>query len=181
MYLNQLSTQRLTIRPLQIEDAKDWTAFFINNSNLKHLGLGEIDAKTAELYAKSWIEKQIWRYQNNEYGHHALVLKETGKLVGQCGLLTQVFGDQKEIEVGYHMLPQYMQNGYATEAALAVRDFAFENNIAESLISLIGIDNEPAQKVAKKLSMKKDSRMKANEMDVYIYQIDKEEWEELQK
>ena len=169
MYLNGAQTDRLNIRKLEIGDIEVWRTFFENNSYLKYLGLDlSLDSKTQSI---DWIERQLWRYDNNSYGHHALIDKNTNKFVGQCGLLTQEVENKKEIEIGYHILPKYWGKGYATEAAKKIRDFAFENEITDTLISIIDIRNAASQKVAEKIGMKRTKQIKYDVLDVYVYRI----------
>ncbi|TAJ12794.1 N-acetyltransferase [Marinilabiliaceae bacterium JC017] len=174
MYLDGAETNRLLIRKLEPSDIAIWETFFENNNSLPFLGLDLTMDNKAQ--AKDWIERQLWRYENNKYGHHALIDKQTNKFIGQCGLLTQEINHQTAIEIGYHILPEYWGMGYATEAAKKFRDYAFENNLSDSLISIIDVRNIASQKVAEKIKMKRDKQASYFNLDVYIYRIDKEEW-----
>ena len=174
MYAHGKSTDRLLIRKLEEADFKLWSDFFIDNPNLSYLGI-ELD-KTPEDNAKEWIEWQLKRYEELRYGHHALINKETGEFIGQCGLLTQTIEDKKEIEIGYHLLPKYWGHGYASEAAQFFRDFGFEHENLDHIISVIDIRNIASQKVAVRNGMFIDRQIKYYDLDVYIYKINKEEW-----
>jgi RimJ/RimL family protein N-acetyltransferase len=174
MYIEHALTKSLEIRPLSMSDAGDWEFFFKNNDSLPYLGIDlEVDDKTQ---SREWIESQLKRYRENRFGHCALINKSTGKFIGQCGLLTQEIEGVKEIEVGYHILPEYWGRGYATEAAKFFRDFAFENDLTDSLISVIDIRNTGSQNVAQKNGMKNTKQIKCYGLDVFIYRITKEEW-----
>ncbi len=179
MYIEENETKRLKIRPLRMSDAPGWERFFENNNSLHYLGIDlTLDHKTQ---AKKWIESQLKRYKENRFGHCALIDKKTNCFIGQCGLLTQEIEDKKEIEVGYHILPEFWGNGYATEAANFFRDFAFKNDLTDSIISVIDIRNTASQNVAKKNGMKNTRQIKCYGLDVYIYRITKEEWNKLEK
>ena len=171
MYLHDTQTKRLLIRKLEMVDIEYWAPFFENNPALPYLGIDLNLDKKAQ--AKDWIERQLWRYANDQFGHHALIEKESGDFVGQCGLLTQEVDRKTEIEIGYSLLPRFWGKGFATEAATKFRDFAFENNISESLVSIIDIRNEASQKVAIKLGMHKTKQVKYHGLDVFIYRINK--------
>jgi len=169
MYLNGVETDRLKIRSLELSDIPIWEIFFENNPSLPFLGLDlSLDNKQQ---SKAWIKRQLERYATNLYGHHALILKETNEFVGQCGLLAQTVDGIKEIEIGYHVLPKYWGNGFATESAIQFRDYAFKKKISDSLISVIDIRNIASQNVAKKLGMLKDKQTKLFGLDVFIYRI----------
>ena len=177
MYAHGKTTDRLLIRKLEESDIPAWTEFFINNPSLPYLGI-ELD-KTPEENAREWIEWQLKRYNEGRYGHHALVNKDTGEFVGQCGLLTQTVEDKEEIEIGYHILPELWGKGYATEAANFFRDFGFEHEKLNQIISVIDIRNIASQKVAEKNGMIKDRQIKYFDLDVFIYQINRDEWMQL--
>ncbi len=174
MYLENTTTEHLIIRPLEFSDINDWEAFFVDNPSLDFLGFDvNYDKHTL---AKEWIEIQLERYQNNRYGHQALIEKTSGKMIGQCGLLSQTFEEQAIIEIGYHVIPSYWGNGYATEAARKMRDYAFENKITAELFSIIDIRNIASQKVAQKNGMTIDKQAKFFHLDVYLYKITRKNW-----
>ncbi len=174
MYLNGRETERLFIRKLEASDIKTWEEFFEDNPSLKYLGL-DLSLNNRKL-SRVWIKRQLERYASKQYGHHALIHKETNKLIGQCGLLTQEVEDKKEIEIGYHILPKYWGKGYATEAAFRFRDFAFQNNICASLVSVIDVRNIASQNVATKLGMIQGKKIKYFNLDIFIYRIAKTNW-----
>lgn len=169
MYLEGLETERILFRALTEEDFTEWGVFFCNNPSLPYLGLDL--TLTTQKHSEEWIEIQLKRYEDQRYGHHALIEKESGKLIGQCGLLTQDLNGVKEIEVGYHILPEYWGKGFATEAALMVKKYAIEQASISSLISVIDIRNTASQNVAKKLGMTIDYQTRVFELDVYIYRV----------
>jgi RimJ/RimL family protein N-acetyltransferase len=169
MYLNGASSSRLSIRALELSDIPIWETFFENNPSLPYLGLNlnlnKKDQSTA------WIKRQLERYDTGLYGHHALIHKESKEFIGQCGLLTQEIEGKKELEVGYHILPKFWGKGYATEAAIKFRDFAFENKLNDSLISVIDIRNKASQNVARKLGMLRGEQIRCFDLDVFIFRI----------
>jgi RimJ/RimL family protein N-acetyltransferase len=179
MYLENTYTKRLFIRKVTSSDIDPWAVFFDNKESAKYTGIDvTLDSKSL---SKIWIDKQLWRYENNKYGHHALIEKNSGTLVGLCGLLTQNINDKKEIEIAYHILPKYRNKGFATEAALIFRDYAFNNNITDSLVSVIHEENISSQNVAFKIGMKKTELVTNHEMifyndgKFYIYRVNKKD------
>lgn len=177
MYLNNSKTKRLQIKALTHDDDVKWEKFFINNPSLPFLGIDL--SPTPKDQAKRWIQYQLDRYELGRYGHHALIDKETGDFIGQCGLLTQEINGKEVLEVGYHILPKYWGKGFATEAAIKFRNHAFESNLCERLVSIIDIRNIASQKVAEKNGMKRGQRIFYHGLEVYVYEISKEEWLDL--
>jgi RimJ/RimL family protein N-acetyltransferase len=175
MYLNGKETKRLRFRKIEESDAAIWEGFFINNSSEEYLGLDltmSIKDQSAD-----WIKIQLQRYKDKRYGLYALIEIETGNYIGQCGLLAQKIENNNEIEIGYHLIPKYWGRGFGTEAAQGCRNFAFENNICDSLISIIDIRNNASQNVATKNGMKNTKQLRLYDLDVYLFRIKREEWE----
>jgi RimJ/RimL family protein N-acetyltransferase len=80
-----------------------------------------------------------------------VILKKTGELIGDCGL-EQMKG-MGAAELGYDFRSAFWNQGYATEAAMAVRDYAFGVLRLPQLISLIRVGNLASKRVAEKVGM----------------------------
>lgn len=165
-------SKRLRFRLLKESDFNSWIPLFFKQEAALYLGLDT--TKSPSELCQFWFDKAFHRYENNLGGMNVLEDKTTGKMVGQCGLLIQNVIGEEFLEVGYSILPQYWGNGYATEAAIKCKEFAFENNFREELISVVHVENIASQKVALKNGMKifKESVI-SKEMPVNIYKINK--------
>lgn len=97
---------------------------------------------------QEWLNKQIQRYQDYGVGLWAVILKETDEMIGQCGLTMQEYNDRQVLEVGYLFQKAYWHNGYASEAAIACKDYAFDKLDAQEVYSIIRDTNIASQKVA---------------------------------
>jgi [ribosomal protein S5]-alanine N-acetyltransferase len=102
---------------------------------------------------EEWIAKNVCRYQRDGHGLWAMLLKESGELIGDCGCTLQEVESRNEIEVGYHVRRNLWGNGYATEAALACMEYAFTELGAERVISMIRPENQNSRRVAEKNGM----------------------------
>lgn len=102
---------------------------------------------------QSWLDKQLANYKKYGFGLWAVVLKETGSMIGQCGLTMQNYNDSKVLEVGYLLRKEYWHHGYASEAAIACKDYAFNRLHAKEVYSIIRDTNIPSQNVAKRNGM----------------------------
>jgi ribosomal-protein-alanine N-acetyltransferase len=123
----------------------------------------------------AWYDKQQWRYKNNKGGSMALIETDTGTLVGWCGLLVQVVDGVEELEVGYSIMPDQWNKGYATEASRRCLEATFENGLAGSIISIIQIHNLPSQRVAEKNGCRREKQTTHHGNPVFIYRIHKQE------
>ena len=166
-YLTIQQSERLIIRPLNQSDVETWKEFLSNERATKHFP----DAMSTPDFAQKWIDSQLKRYNNKGMGLMALEHKLTGNLIGQCGLLTQEVDGVDEVEIGYHVMPQYWAQGYATEAAIFFKNFAFENKIADSVISIIHAENVGSQMVASRNGMTKEKTTIWRDMKAFVYRV----------
>ena len=97
---------------------------------------------------QEWFDRQISRYQKWNFGLWSVVLKETDKMIGQCGLTMQIWKDIEVLEIGYLFNRLYWHKGYATEAAKACKKYAFETLKADEVCSIIRDINIASQNVA---------------------------------
>lgn len=166
--LSGQETERLLFRKLQQNDFDHWLAFHQNPLSTEFWeGLPE-DPVVA---CQQWFDKAFYRYTNMLGGMNVLVHKQTKELIGQCGLLIQTVDGIQELEIGYSILPKHWRQGYATEAAKKCKEFARQNRLATSLISIIQVDNIPSQKVAINNGMHLDKTTVYNDNPVHIFRI----------
>lgn len=104
---------------------------------------------------KEWLGRQLSRYQRWGFGLWAVVLKETGEMIGQCGLTMQPWKERELLEIGYLFQRAFWHKGYATEAAEACKDYAFEVLDAREVCSIIRDTNIASKKVAVRNGMVK--------------------------
>jgi RimJ/RimL family protein N-acetyltransferase len=166
--LENATTERLHFRKLKPSDFEAWLPFHQDirtSAHWKGLPQDPIEA------CKNQFHKTFERYEMGTRGFNALIEKSSGKLIGLCGLLVQNVDGVEELEIGYSILPEFWQKGFASEAALKCRDTAFANQWAKSLISIIHIDNHPSQKVAKNVGMHVDFSTNYKNNPVQIFRI----------
>lgn len=121
--------------------------------------------------AQTWIERQLQRYEEDGYGLWLILDQQSGEPVGQVGLLLQTVDGRQEPEVGYLIHRPFWRRGYATEAALATRDYAFETLAVDRVVSLIRPENLPSQGVARKLGMEPERLTRFASLDHWVYAI----------
>ena len=152
--MNQiLETERLTLREMTIADLD-----FIS-SMLSH---PEVMRYYPQCYsreeAETWIQRQIARYSSHGHGLWLVSEKDINEPVGQVGLAPHVVDGIEEPEVGYLIHRPFWRRGFASEAAAAVRDYAFAVLAKPRVISLIRPENMPSQGVARKIGMQPEKR-----------------------
>ncbi len=109
---------------------------------------------------RDWLARQQARYAADGFGLWAMLEKETGAMAGQCGLTMQDIGrDAPVVEVGYLLKKAYWHQGFATEAAIACKAYAFETLGFPEVFSIIRENNLPSQRVAQRNGMRVRGRL----------------------
>ncbi len=169
-----IKTERLILREFGPLDAPALEAVF-GDAEVMKFGPG---VQSTEWIAK-WIDDCIQDYDRYECGPWAVLEKSSHDLIGYCGLFHFAdLGGQSEVELGYRLVRLSWGNGYATEAAAAARDYAFEVLGLERLVSLIDPENTVSLKVAQKLGMHYEREILLPEYSHpdHLYAIIKQEW-----
>lgn len=109
--------------------------------------------------AWEWLRRQQQRYQEDGFGLWAAVQKKTDEMIGQCGITWQVWDDKRVPEIGYLFCKDFWHQGYATEAAVACKKYAFQTLGFESVFSIIRENNLPSIRVAERNGMTLCGRM----------------------
>ena len=121
--------------------------------------------------AIAWIEKQQMRYVRDGCGYWLLSLRESGQPVGQAGLILCDIHEDLEPGVGYILDDAHWHKGYATEAARAILDYAFNQRDDAHVIAPIRPNNTPSARVAQRLGMTIRERTFYANFDHDIWQI----------
>jgi len=145
-----LETSRLWLREMVRDDVVPLLAVLGDAETMRHY-----PAAFTRHQVGKWIEWNLENYKQHGYGLWALISKETGELIGDCGLTWQRVGysPERALEAGWHVRRDQWNRGLATEAALAVRGYAKEVLHQPRLISIIDPHNLASQAVARKLGM----------------------------
>ena len=145
-----LETPRLWLRLMQPDDLNDLLLIFT-------------DARVMAAFDGTLFDRQLmirWLQRNLDhqacygYGLFAVIFKANGALIGDCGLEVMEVDHVRVAELGYDFRSDYWGQGLATEAALAVRDYAFQALDLPELISLIRVENAASRRVAEKIGMR---------------------------
>ena len=113
-----LQTPRLSLREMTWDDL-DFVAMMLGDP----LVMRHYPKCHSRDEAKAWLQKQLERYRDDGHGFWLAVSRSTGEPIGQIGLLKQQVDGASEPEIGYLVHHPYWRQGYAAEAAGAVRDY----------------------------------------------------------
>jgi [ribosomal protein S5]-alanine N-acetyltransferase len=127
------------------------------------------------------LENVLAAYERLGYSMLVVERRSDGAFVGQVGLLHWDDVDARaDVEVAYMLVPERWGEGYATEAARACRDWAFEELGVDRVVSFIATENRPSIAVAQRNGMRRLKRLQHNRFGkpIYVYGISREEWSE---
>ena len=145
-----LETERLLLREMNADDFGALCRIMQDEKTMY-----AYEGAFGEQEVRDWLDRQLSRYREFGFGLWAVVLKETGEMIGQCGLTIQPWKDEKVLEIGYLFQRKFWHYGYATEAAIACKKYAFEVLKAGEVCSIIRNTNLPSQRVAERNGMTK--------------------------
>lgn len=161
-----LATKRLELRTFTFDDIDELASM-----------LGDAEALTewgpplTRDESRSWIVRNRKRYENDGFGRCAVILRCTGELVGDCGLIRTVVQGQPEVELGWIVRRTHWGMGIATEAGAVWRDYAFESLALERIVSMVSDQNNASRRVAEKLGMTVERRAMWNDLPYLMYSV----------
>ena len=177
----QLETERLLLRAPVPEDADALAPMYADPEVMRYVGDGRtLTHGDTERSVKRMIE----RWEADGFGLFTTVRKDDGAIIGRVGLLVwntdtwepttraAAANVPSEVEVGYTLGRDYWGQGYATEAAGAVRDYALLELGAERLIALIIHGNSASENVARKLGLAYERDIMLGRREAQLFALD---------
>ena len=143
-----LETERLFLREMTMDDFDALYAVLSDSSIMQHYPYSFDEERV-----RSWSERNMKRYTDDGFGLWAVCLKDTGEMIGDCGLTLQNIDGTMLPEIGYHIRRDQQRKGYAKEADAAVRDWAFQNTEYPALYSYCKYTNVGSFKTAESIGM----------------------------
>lgn len=173
----KLETERLLLREMTEEDFDALYRVLSDSDIMQHYPYTFDEARV-----RGWIQRNRERYQVFGFGLWAVCLKETGEMIGDCGLTMQMINGQIKPEIGYHIRGDQQRKGYAKEAAAAVRDWTFRNTPFQVIYSYMKYTNEPSARTAMAYGCRLVDEFADDENEITkVFAISREEWAELQR
>ena len=170
-----METERLILREMTEDDFNALSEILMDSNVMQYY-----PAVFDENGVKNWIERNIARYRIFGFGLWAVCLKNTGEMIGDCGLTMQNINGQILPEIGYHIRKDRQRMGYAKEAAIAVRDWTFCNTPFNIVYSYMKYNNVPSAKTAVSYGCKQVDEFddEVNEI-TKVFAITRGEWSDL--
>lgn len=145
-----LETDRLLLRQLNLDDLDVLATIYRDPEVRRFFPEGVLTYKQTKEELE-WIIDVY--YKQYGFGLWATIHKETGQFLGRCGLIPWTIDGRQEVEVAYLLDKPFWGQGLATEAAQAIRDYAFASLGLSRLICLIDPEHVASRRVAEKIGM----------------------------
>jgi RimJ/RimL family protein N-acetyltransferase len=169
-----IETERLLLRKPRAEDAPGLLEAFADPEAMRYIG----DGSTTDLSgAGQAVERWLERWQSWGIGMFVTERKEDARVLGRVGFVrwdpeTWEIGGS-ETEIGWGLAREHWGAGYATEAALALRDWALEERGLTRLISLIQHGNLASARVAEKLGERLERDVEVRGLPTWLYALER--------
>ena len=125
---------------------------------------------------KKWVDRNLNHQNKYGYGLFSVILKSNQELIGDCGLEHTNFEEKPCVEIGYDFLSKYWNQGFATESAKAVKEYAI-NKLkidSNSICSFIRKNNIASQCVSKKIGMQRIKGYQVERINYFLYAFSKQ-------
>ena len=122
----EIRTERLIIRPWREEDVKHYLAMSVDVGYNCFTPPGVYLVKD-EADALEKVRTRMKIFSDFAIGKFPIFLKETGEFIGTCGADKFELDGKLEYELGYRLMLNHWNKGYATEAARAVLNYLLKD------------------------------------------------------
>ncbi|HYV09428.1 MAG TPA: GNAT family N-acetyltransferase [Pyrinomonadaceae bacterium] len=142
-----LETERLSLRKLTVDDAEFILALLNEPSFLRYIG----DKKVRNLDdARQYIlNGPVASYERHGFGLNCVELRESHTPIGMCGLLKRE--ELPDPDIGFALLPDFWNKGFAFEAAEAVLKDA--HNL-QRILAITSLDNHASINLLQRLGFR---------------------------
>jgi RimJ/RimL family protein N-acetyltransferase len=142
-----LETERLILRRLEDSDADAIFAMRGDAEMMRYIREPQNRRET-----EKWIRLVSSRWEKDKMGFCAVIEKKSEKLIGWCGVWR--LAETGEVEIGYAIAKEFWNQGFATDAAKAIIEYAFANIETERITAVADPENVSSRRVMEKLGMK---------------------------
>jgi ribosomal-protein-alanine N-acetyltransferase len=165
----EIETARLRLRHFNLNDFDHLFRLYSDVEIMRYLS-----PRTREQTQAS-LSKHIQQWQQYNFGMWAVIYKETGAMIGRCGL--GFLENTPEVELGYVFDKSYWKMGLATEASLATLKFGFWEVKLDRIVAIAHPENIASVRVIQKVGMKYEKNATYYGHDVVYYAVSHTEWQ----
>ncbi|GAA4271368.1 GNAT family N-acetyltransferase [Aquimarina gracilis] len=161
-----LETERLCLREFHVEDA-DFILKLVNSPNWIKF-IGDKGVKTIEDAISYLVDGPIKSYKENGFGLWLVQLRDSKVPIGMCGLVNREI--LEDVDIGFALLPDYMNKGYGFESANAVMNYAKNVLKISRIVAITDEDNTSSIKLLQKLGLSLEKKLVLSDADsVFLF------------
>jgi RimJ/RimL family protein N-acetyltransferase len=165
----EIETARLRLRYFTLEDFDDLFRIYSDSQVMQYLS-----SRTKEQTQIS-LNKHIQHWEEHNFGMYAVIDKQSGTMIGRCGL--GFLENTPEVELGYVFDKLYWNMGLATEASKATLKYGFEEVKLDRIVAIAKPENIASVRVIQKVGMKYEKDAHHYGVDVVYYAVSREKWQ----
>ncbi len=163
-----LVTKRLVMKPYLLSDVDLLHPILSDKTTMKFWPQPFSKAQTLH-----WLQRNITHYYPKGFGRYGVYLKENEQqLIGDCGIMLAEVNGQEAYDIGYIFHHPYWGNGYAMEAALAWKNYAFEELKLQQIVANMPTNHLASAKVAERIGLQLQKRFvntKNRNFETFLY------------
>ncbi|HCM34614.1 GNAT family N-acetyltransferase [Chryseobacterium sp.] len=171
----KIETKRLILRKLEDNDAE---RMFLMDSNPEVMKYLETPVTSVE-QSQNGIRMIQKQYVENGVGRLAVVEKESGLMIGWCGLKLlkkPINGHVETLDLGYRFIPEFLGKGYAWEAAVATLEYGFNDLNAETIYAYADAGNAGSNYILTKLGFENTGEFEDEGVMCFWYKLKREKY-----
>jgi len=164
-----LSTDRLFIRPITLDDAPFILTLLNEPSFLRYIGDKQVrNLEDARQYI---LNGPVASYERHGFGLCLMELRESHTPVGMCGILKRE--ELPAPDIGFALLPDFCSKGLAFEAATAVLKDARERLKLERILAITSLDNDASINLLERLgfTFEREIKLAADRKPVKLFTL----------
>ncbi|MGS4345777.1 GNAT family N-acetyltransferase [Myroides odoratus] len=160
-----LETPRLFLRELETADAPSFFALNANPNVIRYTGNTAFTSiEEARIFLENYSD-----YQENGYGRWAVILKDSGRFLGWCGL--KFDAETQQTDIGFRFFEEDWGKGYATESAQACLQVGFETFQLKEIVGRAMKANTASIRVLEKVGLHYVEDMVFDQQEAVLYKI----------
>ena len=164
-----IDTPRLTLRSMAEADLEQLLTIFADPKVMAAFNTAPFNRDQMS----RWLRRNLAHQIEHGFGLFSVILKTESILIGDCGLEIMQIDGTPVAELGYDFRSDYWNRGFATEAAAAVRDFAFGTLQLPRLISLIRVGNTASRRVSEKIGLRLEREINRGGIPYWFCTLDR--------
>jgi ribosomal-protein-alanine N-acetyltransferase len=168
----RVETERLLLRRLTEDDIENYYLLFTDPEVTRYLPTRGEPIPREQF--EGAVERGGKHWDTHGYGIWVVCERDTGELIGQCGL--RFLDDVNETEVLYAFARPTWGRGYATEASRAALEWGFDRGLLERVVAYAVPENVASTHVMEKLGMRFEEAIHIFGLDAVRYAISLDEW-----